>query len=230
MKKLTILLTLLLVLLSGCRGSAPEETLLPVPAETAETTPPETEAPFLAMPMPQTLDLSGLTSETLSVSFEEGDVYLDDTGVLRMDAVVYSYDIYDMADISRLQVGDSILLRGEPVLIRSIECTDSIPMDATINGGPDQGGCWLVSGENGTLHEIGYSDVKSFYPLGEVTLQISGDFEYTDRSDPDTEPRVWYPGDFLYPEVGIDYFFTPHNTTIRLRGGQVIAMERIYTP
>lgn len=197
---------------------------------TGETAPPETEAVLTVHPIPQTIDLTNLTDAQLHISFDEGDVYLDDTGILRMDATVYAYDRYEPADIARLQVGDTILLRGEPLLIQSLECVDCVGGDVTINGGLEQGGCWLIADDEGLYYEIGFSDLKSFYPLGQVTLRISGDFQYTDRSDLDAEPRVWYPGDFLLEDVGIDYYFTPHNTAIRLEDGQITQMERIYTP
>ena len=228
MKKLLLLLALI-CLLSACAPSSPVETL-PV-SSTASASLPETTAatnPSLTVcPLPTPLDLNNLTDCTLHISFEEEDVYLDDTGILRLDATVYEYDRYDLVEVSMLKPGDTIVLREAEILIHSIEYADN---GILINGGLDSGGYYLASDENGVFFETGYSDVKSFYPLGNVTLRISGDFEYTDRSNLDSDPRIWYPGDFLIDDVGIDYFFTPHNTTITLAAGQIIHMERVYIP
>ena len=63
-----------------------------------------------------------------------------------------------------------------------------------------------------------------------ATIRVSPDFVYTDRSDLDQDPILYYPGDFLIPDTGIDYDFTPHNCTITIQDGLAISMEKIYTP
>ena len=44
----------------------------------------------------------------LAVSLEEGDAYVDDAGIMQMDVKIYTYDKYDMVDISGLKEGDVI--------------------------------------------------------------------------------------------------------------------------
>jgi len=63
-----------------------------------------------------------------------------------------------------------------------------------------------------------------------VSVPVSPDFVYTDCSNPDQEPAVYCAGDFLWPDNGIDYFFTLQNTTITIENGNINTMQRIYMP
>lgn len=42
------------------------------------------------------LDINNLDNCTVAVSFNKGDVYVDDSGKAVMNATVYSYELYDM--------------------------------------------------------------------------------------------------------------------------------------
>lgn len=64
---------------------------------------------------------------------------------------------------------------------------------------------------------------------GEATIRVSADFKGYDNSDPEQGEVIIYPGDFLIGGVA-DYNFTPYNTTIRVEGGQIVEMNRVYTP
>lgn len=218
MKKL-IALMILCCLFTAC-AAAPE-------AAPAETTMAETAAVTVA-PLPVTLDPNQLDNCTVAVSLQEGDAYVDDTGAMQMKVTVYTYDLYDMADIARLKSGDLLIIGQKEVTVTSVE--ESGYGSVLINGGLDAGGYELCTDENTVYYETGYSDVKSWYPLGDTTIPVSPDFQYTDRSDLDRDPIIYYPGDFLIPGTGIDYNFTPHNTTITIENGKIIAMYRIYTP
>lgn len=240
MKKLLVFVLVLCCLLCACRQapdvsgdqtSAAETTVPTEQAETAQETEPvpeTTEGAAMVTPLPGTIDLNQLDQRTVAISLEEGDAYVDDTGVMQMQVTVYDYDLYDMVDISLLQVGDTILIRQEQVEITALEWNEA--GGVVINGGLDVGGYELRTDEDGVFYEIGYSDVKSWYALGEITVPVSPDFQYTDSSDLDGGPVTYYPGDFLTEGTGIDYYFTPDNTTIVIENGLIIAMNRIYTP
>lgn len=215
-------------------ATKPANTPTEAPADAAEPTkapsPTNTPAPVAktVSPLPVTIDMNNLNNCTVAVSFEKGDAYVDDTGVMRLKVKVYTYDLYDMIDIAMLAEGDTILLRGEELLITSLERTDSGAV--LINGGLDEGGFELRTDGHTVYYETGYSDVKSYYELGEATLRVSADFIFTDKMDLDNGPFTYYPGDFLTEEAGIFYCFTADNTTIVIQDGQVVAMERVYTP
>lgn len=66
--------------------------------------------------------------------------------------------------------------------------------------------------------------------VGETTFRVSADMKFYDSSDPDKGEVVYYPGDFLTDDAGIEYHFEPNNTSIVIEDGVVIAMYRSYLP
>jgi hypothetical protein len=215
MKKITLLLALICILFTACSFEGNQEG-----DKSGNMT--------KIMPLASTLDINNLTDCTVAVSLNKGDVYVDDAGIMQMKVTVYDYDLYDMVDISQLKEGDTIVIGKKDVMISSLERNRA--GSVIINGGLDQGGHELITDDSGVFYETGYSDVKSYYSLGESTIRVSTDFEYSDKSILDAEEKVYYPGDFLTEDSGIDYNFTPHNTNIIITAGQVIAMNRVYVP
>lgn len=232
MKKLIFVFLALCLILAGCSktGSAPTESTAPkagttIAAETnvEPTTEPEpTAAPVTVSPLPQALDLNELDNCTLAVSLAEGDAYVDDEGAMQMKVAVYTYDLYDMVDIAALSQGDILVLRGEEVKINSLEKLDFGSL--VINDALE-----LRTREDGTYFVTENNDHPAYYALGEAVIRVSPDFIYADTSDP-SEEKTFYPGDFLVEGAGIDYNFTPYNTTIRIESGKVIEMHRFYVP
>ena len=157
-----------------------------------------------------------------TVSLEEDGGYVDDTGIMRMDLTIYTYDKYDMVDIAALNVGDIIVTHAGEVKVASLERNGdcSVSINGDIN---------LVTDECGIFFEIDSNDAKNWYEIGKATIRVSVDFLGTDNIDPELGEVILYPGSFLVGEVK-NYNFTPYNTTIRVENGQVIEMTRIYTP
>ena len=218
--------------------SAPEteqstETDTQPEAEVVETEP-TTEEPVTEelaahiVPLPSTINLSALEDSTLSVSLIEGAVRKDDAGAVVMDVTIFDYDVYDMIDIAALKEGDTIVRGQETVTVSSIERTEDGAV--LINGGLDAGGFNLHTDDSTIYYEMGYSDTKSYYALGTITILVSPDFVYTDESNLDNGPATYNADDFLNNAEGIDYLFNEHNTTIQIQNGMVVAMTRIYTP
>lgn len=207
MKKITVIFTALFLLLAGCASAQtdPAQKISPLPDATMEN----------------------LTDAILSVSLAEGDAYVDETGKMQMDLKIYSYDCYDMVDISNLKVGDTLVKHSGKVQVTSIEQNDAGTV--YINGGLDNGGFDLVTDDCGVFYEMGYNDHKNWYQVGEATIRVSADFKGSDCADPELGEVVIYPGDFLVDAV-TNYDFTPYNTTIRIEGGQIVEMNRRYIP
>lgn len=186
----------------------------------------QTENAAVIYPLPDTT-LENLNDAILSVSLEEGDAYVDDTGIMRMDVKIYSYDKYDMVDIAMLKTGDVLVTNAGEVAVTSLEYGE----DGTVfvNGGLYEDGFNLVTDDSGLFYECGYNDSKNWYEIGQATIRVSTDFEYHDTSDLELGEVVYYPGSFLIGEV-TDYDFTPYNTTIRIENGQIVEMHRVYVP
>jgi hypothetical protein len=207
MKKISVIFTALFLLLAGCASAQtdPAQKISPLPDATMEN----------------------LTDAILSVSLAEGDAYVDETGKMQMDLKIYSYDCYDMVDISNLKVGDTLVKHSGKVQVTSIEQNDAGTV--YINGGLDNGGFDLVTDDCGVFYEMGYNEHKNWYQVGEATIRVSADFKGSDCADPELGEVVIYPGDFLVDAVK-NYDFTPYNTTIRIEGGQIVEMNRRYIP
>ena len=179
-KTLSVILTLILSvgLIAGCNSQTGKE---------------ENNAKVIN-PLPETLDVNALDNCTVAVSLEKGNAYVDDSGKMVMDVTVYSYELYDMVDISTLEENDVIVRQNKEVKITGLERTDSGLV--RINGGEENGGFDLVSNDNTVYYETGMNDA----------------------------------GDFLTDDAGIEYNFTPNNTSIVIENGYIIRMNKVYMP
>ena len=222
MKKLIFFTLVICFLLTGCGNdkAATEVT------ETISATAVTEQSASKVYPLPDTT-MDNLNDAILSISLNEGDAYVDDTGKMQMDLKIYSYDQYDMVDISMLKVGDILVTHTGEVEVAALDRKENGTI--LINGGLDEKGFDLITDETGVYYECGYSDAKNWHEIGEATIRVSVDFMYYDTSDLDKGEILYYPGDFLIGAV-TDYNFTPHNTTIRVENGQIIEMHRVYTP
>ena len=221
MRKIILLLLTMSMILSGCRSSQGNHTENSVSeADTAVSV-----SAVTVCPLPDyTTDT--LDNATIAISLEEGDAYVDDTGIMQMNVTVYSYDLFDMVDIAGLKSGDILATHFGEVKVSTIERNESGTV--LINGGLENDGIELF-GKDGVYYETGFNDVKNWYAVGEVTLRVSADLEFRDYIDLEKGEQIYYAGSFLVGEV-TDYNFTPHNTTVRIENGQIVSMERIYTP
>jgi hypothetical protein len=224
MKKILFVTLVICLLFAGCR-EAKAETEATEPVSTTAGT--EQAVPATTIhPRPDTT-MDNLSDTILSISLEEGNAYVDDTGKMQMDLTIYSYDKYDMVDISVLKVGDILVTHAGEVEISALERQENGTL--LINGGPDEDGLRLVTDETGIYYASGYNDAKNWYEIGEATIRVSVDFMYYDTSDLEKGEILYYPGSFLIGEV-TDYNFTPYNTTIRVEDGQIVEMHRVYVP
>lgn len=235
MKKLFAIVVALVCLLSlvGCGSDSPAiEPTVEEKQETQQVTEaapaPETEAPAVIKPLPVSLDLANLEDCTAAVSLEKGGVYVDETGATIMEVTVFVYDLYDMVDMALLKEGDTIWCGQREVLITSLERRETGLI--VINGGLDADGIELRTEDETVYYERNYSDVKSYYELGKAFLPVSPDFVYNDESGFSEGQTLFCAEDFLDDEAGIDYYFSPNDTTIRIENGSVVEMTRVYAP
>ena len=205
-----------------------EEVAEEVAEEVTEEVTEEVAETNIISPLPSTVDITALDNCTLAVSFEEGDAYVDDEGAMQLKVSVYDYELFDMVDIANLKEGDKIMIQGTEVTVETLETLESGLI--FINGGMDNGGYDLWHDESGVYFEHWYNDAKAYYLVGEATIKVSDEFEFTDSSDLEKGEVVLYAGDFLTEDNGIAYGFNPNNTAIVVENGVVTHMTRIYTP
>ena len=179
-------------------------------------------------PLPETIDINALDNCTVAISLEKGGAYVNDSGKMVMDVTVYSYELYDIVDIASLKENDVILRKNEEVKVTEIERLETGLV--RINGGEENGGFDLVSNDSTEYYESGMNDIKAYYELGSVTLPVSDEFEYVDESDLDADAKKYFAEDFLKDDVGIEYNFSPNNTSIVIENGTIIKMNKTYMP
>lgn len=222
-KTLSIVLSLIISLgmITGCSTDSPSATSSATPVNNANNS-------NIVQPLPETLGIDKLDNCTVAVSLEKGNAYVDDSGKIVIKVKVYNYEVYDMLDIASLKENDIIVRRNEEIKISKLKRLDSGLV--SINGGEENGGFDLISNDNTVYYETGMNDIKAYYELGEATLPVSDEFEYTDESDIDNEPKNYYPGDFLTDDSGIEYNFSPNNTSIVIESGTITKMNKVYMP
>ena len=87
-------------------------------------------------PLPAGVSVDSLKDCTVPASFTNNDFNWMG-GNLSM--TVYNTDLYDAVEVSQMQVGDTIIYAGEPIIISQIDQTEG---GVEINGGQvDEGGC-----------------------------------------------------------------------------------------
>jgi hypothetical protein len=234
MKLRVLMIFLLCILLAGCaaQSDTPAETTAPAPTEATASVPAEATQETAAQstlvrPLPDTT-MDALANSTVNVSLEEGAVYRDASGRICLRMQIYSYDKFDMVDISLLEAGSTILLSGEEIPVTSVERNDHGTV--LINGGLDEGGFDLVTNEGGIYYVQGYSDMKSWYLVGEAEYPVREDFVFTDSADLELGTVSYTAEELLEGKPVAEFGYQPHNTIVRIENGETVAMERIYTP
>lgn len=197
--------------------------------ELEETLGTEATKTAIIFPLPSTIDLNNIMDCTLAVAIENGGIYASkaDSTIHNITVKVYDYEVFDLVDISLLEIGSVIMINNEQIEITSIE--RNALGTVIINGGLDVGGYELVTNDSGIFYSIGYSDAKTYFELGEVELELASDFTYIDASDLDNAEKKYTIND-LSTNNSINYSGTPHNTSIVVENGVVTSMKKIYTP
>ena len=235
MKKIIVLLIVFCLLLTGCTCMQTDDGGNAVPTDNRDSTVAENYDPVdieqaenarTIIPLPDTT-MENLTDAILPVSLGEGNTYVDEDGHTQMELKIYTYDKYDMVDIAALKVGDTLVRYSGEVEVISIEENETGRI--CINGGLDNEGFDLTTDDSGVFYETGFNDVKNWYETGEATIRVSTDFKGIDCADLDLGEVAIHPEDFMNGAVR-NYDFSPYNTTVRVENGQIVELNRVFTP
>lgn len=184
-------------------------------------------------PVTDGIDMENLNDCTIPVSFSQEDVTAGEDGSIQLTFEVYTYDSYDMVDISQLAVGDQITICQEDITVTSLERSEEGRPTIDINGGMSaEGGYTLTSDGDTTYYALDTDDSKIYYSIGSTTLPVSSDCQFDDSSDPSSATPSSYTADVLLNvDASIyDSSFNPYNTAFTLMDGAVIHIERTYHP
>lgn len=176
----------------------------------------------------------GIQDATIPVSFCE-DPYQVDGDKAELVVIVYSEDIYDVVDVHLMKAGDTIMVSGNDIAVKTVEEGDNGSI--LINGGigESEDGVTLISNGGGTYRYFGWDDISSFTAQGSWAFPVSKNCVLQDSFYiEEKEPRM-----IAYEEIP-DYlkmlkekqedFFNQYNTRITVEGGEVTEITRIYTP
>lgn len=181
----------------------------------------------LIKPVASGLDVDYLTDATVPAAFTADD-FRWMGGNLRM--TVYGKDLYDAVDIARLQVGDTLVYSGEPMVIEKIE---ELGGGLDINGGLDNGGCCLTAHEGGTYVARNWDDHATYTQLGKAEFALAEDFAVIDCGEfPDDPADTIRTGQKQYLESLKDSRreFFQLNTTVTIKDGMITEINRRWIP
>lgn len=149
-------------------------------------------------------------------------------GNLKM--TVYNMDLYDAVEISQMQVGDTIIYDGKPMVINKIAEGHG---DIDINGGLDEGGCCLAGHEGGTYVGKNWDDHATYTELGMAEVALAEDFKIIDCGmDPHDPIDTIRTGQKLYIEKMKDNRpdFFHLNTRVTIENGMITEINRRWIP
>lgn len=194
-----------------------------------EVTEPEFVFDGTANPIEDKLDPANLPDGTYHIKIENGGVASPD-GVkpVSVNAALYNYEKYDVRELSWLSVGDKLIINGKEVTVTEYDVTKMGVI--MINGGLGQDGYEFFEDKDGYFYSIGYSDKKTFYKVGNISIPVSDDFVYYDSSDLDKEAKKYTLNDFTINDVYFEYAGGPDNATIVIKDGKVVEMTIGYMP
>lgn len=181
----------------------------------------------LITPLPAAVDIDDLQDCTIPVHFSS-DNFNWMGGNLSM--TVYNMDLYDAADISQMQAGDTIVYEGNPMVINSIAETNG---GIEINGGIEEYGCCLAPYEGGTYVARNWDDHATYTKLGNAEVALAEDFVIVDCGEFPDDPSDTIRNDQkLYIENlknGRDGFFEL-NTRVTITDGMITEINRRWIP
>ena len=181
-------------------------------------------------PIPVETDVNRLPDGVWPVAFDRGDILSGKSGIYMNAVHIFSEDRYAAEDIDALAEGDSIIVDGETIVVRTLDRDGGV----TINGGlgEDDGVDLREDEETGAWRVVGYDDLATYTEHGVTTLIIESDTTYTDVSDPQQIPTVVRGADIVDAMMKADEYatFDQYNTRVTIEGGRLVSISHLYTP
>lgn len=171
--------------------------------------------------------IDSLNNCTVAVTFVCEDINRQEKS---LDITAYREFLYDSVSINRLQKGDTLMLKGEPIVVDSLERRDGF---VGINGGIERRGVDLTAHEGGTYRATTFNNHSIYQEIGNITLKLADDFilidcgeDFSDPCDTISENQYTYLSNL--PENRRDFF--QMNTRIRIENGLVKEINRRWIP
>ncbi len=178
-------------------------------------------------PLPSSVNLSQLTDATVPAEFTTHDFNWT-KGKLRM--TVYSEDLYDAVQISKLKAGDTLVYEGKPIVIEKLENKNGF---LTVNNGLEEGGAYLQANQGGTYRGVQMDDHSIYTKLGQLEIPLAKDFTIIDCGEDFKDPSdTIRSSQKLYLENCKDYRrqFCCLDTRVQIENGKITNITRHWIP
>ena len=181
-------------------------------------------------PIPVDVDVNRLPDGAWPVAFDRGDIFAGASGIYLNGVHIFTEDRYAPEDVEALAVGDSIVVGGETIEVKTVEFGEGV----SINGGVDgDNGVELQADENAAFYRVsGLDDRATYTDHGVTTLTIDENTAYTDVSDPSKNPTIVRGADIVdaiaKSEEGV--VFDENNTRVTVENGRVASISHLYVP
>ena len=208
MKKIAMLLFLVMVsVLPGLAANDAQNTVAPVQND---------------------IDAARLPDGEYAAAFSPEAVTANGSTLTLSGVHIFTQDRYDAADIDALEVGDVIIVEGEPVPVLKLDREDGI----TINEDEDARAFDLVKTEDSDAYVVrGFNGLTTYSERGIIDLAVDASATFTDGWDIDAGPVTVGFGDIAEAiTTSENHSFTQDNTTVRVRSGRVVAILRAFMP
>lgn len=180
-------------------------------------------------PIAVDVDVNHLPDGEYPVAFDRGDVARLASGTYMNAVHVCAMEVYAAGDIEGLAEGDAVVIAGSAIPVSTVTSDGSL---VQINGGTGaMDGCDFIQNADGTWRVSGYDNLPIFTELGVTTLTVDESAVFTDASDIHSDP-VTTPYDGIVDAMqgaAFDGFYAD-NTTVTIRSGRVVRIDRVYVP
>ena len=178
-------------------------------------------------PLPANIEVGKLQDCTLPASFTPEDF---DWTRGNLSITLYNKDLYDAVEIQQMQVGDTLVYDGNPMVVNKITKERG---GIDINGDIEEGGCHLVGNEDGTYVARIWDDHATYTELGKAEVALAKDFKIIDCGEFPEEPSdTIRTGQKRYIENlknGRKDFFQL-NTRVTIKNGMITEIDRHWIP
>ena len=238
MKKVlaVVLVTALIFGLPGCSKADN-------PVQIAFSTAPEQEqsedAVIAPMPDPLAGAMEGnIPDGVYHVTADGSADYSADADGQYMVLTFWSYETFDKDAVNQMEVGDVLLLRGEPRKVDTLKRSENSLGETTyvdINGGMAEDGITLAFDyEENCFREEAENDAYVLYSVGSRKVKLAADFLYADHSSVanpgDPEPE-WARGDAAaFPDYIAGRELYGNNSYAQIRGGELASLNIQWVP
>lgn len=180
-------------------------------------------------PNPSYVDVENIEDGVYHANIGEPQIE-ESEGKTTIRTGIYTVETFDIVDINNMTEGDAISVSGRVFCIDSIEKTPSGIIN--INGGiENQGTALIADDESNCFVHVGMDMEKSYTNHGFVTLAVNDDVKFIDGSNP-TEEKEYKGKDAIVAlkELLKKSSLTENNCTITVKNGEIIEINRFYTP